>query len=257
MNNALIGYTGFVGQTLLKQTKFEHLFRSTNIGELDHQSFDTVVCSAAPAKKWIANKEPEQDLANINQLIDHLKTIKCKLFILISTVDVFKKPIDVDEKTKIDKENLHPYGLHRYYLEEFVASHFENYLIVRLPGLVGPGLQKNVIFDFLNNNNLNMIDSRGTFQFYPMVNLWSDIQIALKNQLKLVHLTTEQISVQEIAEQGFNFNFEQKLDNPVASYNMKSCYDLLFNGNNGYQYSKKEVLLAIRAFAQSEPITLK
>lgn len=249
--NALIGYTGFVGSTLLKQSNFDCLFNSKNIAEIDDKKFDLIVCSAAPAQKWLANKEPENDLKIINGLIEHLKTVKCNTFILISTVDVFKNPIDVNESTFIDEENLHPYGLHRRYLEKFVESNFENYLIVRLPGLVGPGLKKNVIFDFLNKNNLNMIDSRGVFQFYPMVNLWADIQIALENKLQLIHLTSEPISVEDVAQDGFGFKFEQPLTNLPAKYDMQSKFSTLYGGKK-YQYSKKETLLAIRAYAQSE-----
>lgn len=257
MNNALIGYTGFVGSTLLKQAHFNHLYRSTNITDIRHQSFDTVVCAGAPAQKWLANKEPLADKAKIEVLIDHLKTIKCRLFILISTVDVFQSPLGVDETTIVNEENLHPYGLHRRYLEKFVESHFEHYLIVRLPGLIGPGLRKNIIFDFLNQNNMNLIESRNVFQFYPMVNLWSDIQIALTHRLPLIHLTAEPISVSHIAQQGFGLNFTQELSNPLVHYDMKTCHAALFQGLNGYQYTKKESLLAIRAYAQSEPKTLK
>lgn len=253
MKNALIGYTGFVGSTLLKQTKFDELYRSTNIQDICGKEFDYVVCAGAPAQKWTANREPEQDLIKINELIEQLKTIRCKKFILISTVDVFKDPNNVDENTLIDEEGLHPYGLHRYYLEKFVQSHFDDYLIVRLPGLVGPGLKKNIIFDFLNENNLNLIDSRHIFQFYPMVNLWSDIQVALKEKISLLHLTAEPITVLEVAEQGFNLTFNQVLEKVIpVRYNMKTCYSDLFSSKQGYQYSKKETLLAIRAYAQSE-----
>ena len=61
MTQALIGYSGFVGSTLFKQHAFESLFRSTNIGEINGQIFDTVVCAGAPAQKWIANRDPEAD----------------------------------------------------------------------------------------------------------------------------------------------------------------------------------------------------
>lgn len=255
--SALIGYTGFVGSTLLKQASFDGLYRSTNIHEIDHQVFDTVVCAGAPAQKWIANKEPEADLRKIEGLIEHLKTIQCKTFVLISTVDVFKSPIDVDENTPIDEEDLHPYGLHRRLLEKFVASHFNNYLIVRLPSLAGPGLRKNVIFDFLNDNNLDMIESRGVFQFYPMVNLWSDIQTALASKIKLVHLTAQPISVADLALKGFGIDFTHTLSNPPARYDFKTCYAEVFGKSGSYQYSQAETLLAIRAYAQSEAKTLK
>jgi len=255
--DSLVGFTGFVGATLLKQHGFNNLYRSTNISDIEGKSFDSVICAAAPAQKWIANREPEADRQNIERLIGHLKTVQCQTFILISTVDVFKQPLGVNEDTSVDENGLQPYGFHRRYLETFVESQFPRHLIVRLPGLVGPGLRKNVIFDFLNDNNLDAIDSRGVFQFYPMINLWYDIQTALQAQLSLVHLTAEPLSVAEVACDGFGRRFEHTLPNPPARYDFQSKHAALFGGHGAYQYSKRETLLAIRAYAQSEPVALK
>lgn len=257
MNNALIGFSGFVGSTLLKQAHFSELYRSTNIHEIENHEFDVVVCAGAPAQKWIVNRNPVDDRKNIDSLIDHLRTIKCKTFILISTVDVFKEPIGVDESTPIEESGLHAYGLHRRGLEKFVEQHFSNYLIVRLPGLVGPGLRKNVIFDLLNTNNLHAIESRGIFQFYPMVNLWFDIQRAQEAGLSLVHLTAEPISVADVSLHGFGRQFTQSLANPPARYDMQTQHAHIFGSSGQYQYSSYETIQAIRAYAQSEPITLK
>jgi len=257
MANALIGFSGFVGSTLLKQASFESLYRSKNICDIEGQSFDTVVCAGAPAQKWIAIREPEADRQKIEGLIAHLKTIQCKIFILISTVDVFKDSMGVDEKTQVNETGLHAYGLHRRLLEKFVESHFPNHLIVRLPGLVGSGLRKNVIFDFLNENNLHAIESRGIFQFYPMVSLWFDIQTALNAGLKLVHLTAEPISVADVSRRGFGKIFEQVLGNTPATYDMRSCHAQVFGATGHYQYSAHETILAIRSYAQSEPLTIK
>ncbi|MDP1871620.1 MAG: hypothetical protein Q8K61_08315 [Gallionella sp.] len=257
MSDALIGYTGFVGSTLLKQHTFEWQFRSVNINEIDGHHFDVVFCAAAPAQKWIANLEPDADRQKIEGLIAHLKTIQCKNFVLISTVDVFKSPVGVNEDTPVDEIGLHPYGLHRRLLEKFVEGNFANHLIVRLPGLVGPGLRKNVIYDFLNNNNLHAIESRGVFQFYPMVNLWSDIQSALQAELKLIHLTAEPVSVAELSENGFGKTFDQILAGVPATYDFQSKYADVLGGHGVYQYSRRETIQAIRAYAQSEPRSIK
>lgn len=257
MENALIGYSGFVGTTLLKQTAFQSLYRSTNIGEIANRAFDTIVCAGAPAQKWIANREPEADRKKIEDLMSCLRTVTCNTFILISTVDVFKSPVGVDESTPIEEQGLHAYGTHRRQLEKVVEERFANHLIVRLPGLVGPGLRKNVIFDFLNENNIGSIDSRGVFQFYPMVNLWHDIETALHAGLKLVHLTAEPISVAELAEKGFGKPLSQELSNPPAIYDMRTLHANAFGASGNYQYSKRETLQAVRAYAQSEPRSLK
>jgi len=253
----LIGESGFVGTVLKKQAQFDLMYRSTNINLINYMEIDEALCCAAPAQKWIANRDPLADHQNIQSLIEHLKTVSCSLFILISTVDVFSDPSKVNEDTVVHENDISPYGLHRRELEKFVETHFQNHLIVRLPGLVGPGLRKNVIYDFLNNNNLHAIDSRGVFQFYPMVNLWYDIRIALRAGLKLVHLTAEPISVSEVAESCFGKVYKETLVHTPAKYDFQSKYASIFGGYGSYQYSKRETIQAIRAYVQSEPITIQ
>ena len=257
MTDTLIGHSGFVGSTLLRQRPFDALFRSTNIEDIKGREFDLVVCAGAPAQKWLANKNPEADRLAIERLTRCLEEIQARRFVLISTVDVFKDPIGVDEATPADTVGLHAYGLHRHMLETFVQSHFAQHLIVRLPGLVGPGLRKNVIFDFLNDNNLHAVDSRGVFQFYPMVNLWYDVSKALDEGLNLLHLTSEPVSVGDIARLAFNREFTQALPSHPARYDMRSRYAALFGREGHYPYSRDDSLLAIRAYAQSEPRQLK
>ena len=50
MKNALIGFSGFVGSTLLKQSSFESLYRSTNISEIAGQSL-TRLCVQVRQRK--------------------------------------------------------------------------------------------------------------------------------------------------------------------------------------------------------------
>jgi len=251
--DALVGCSGFVGTTLQAQTAFTGMYHSTDIHEIRGKSFDRVVCAAAPAKKWIANREPEVDRRNIEELIGHLAEVRCETFVLVSTVDVFRRPLGVDELSPVDESGLSAYGANRRMLERFVESHFDRRLVVRLPGLVGPGLRKNVIYDFLNDNNLSAIDSRGVFQFYPMVNLWYDITTALEARLDLVHLTAEPVSVADVASKGFGRRFEQALAAEPASYDMQTIHAERFGRSGAYQYSARETIAAVRAYAQSEP----
>jgi nucleoside-diphosphate-sugar epimerase len=252
MSDALIGYSGFVGGTLLKQRRFDAQYRSTDIAQIEGKAFHTVVCAGAPAQKWLANRDPAGDRAKIENLIGHLRSVTCDMFVLISTIDVFGDPIGVNENSPVVEAGLHGYGLHRRLLEQFVETHFPRHLIVRLPGLVGPGLRKNVIYDFLNNNNLDAIDSRGVFQFYPMVNLWPDIEKARQAGVTLVHLTAEPVSVADIAAEGFGMQFDQPLSNAAARYDMRSLHAHLSGATGPYQYSKRDTLTAVRSYAQSE-----
>lgn len=253
MSTALVGHSGYVGGTLLRQARFDHLYRSTNIGQIAGQRFDTVVCAGAPAQKWIANRDPAADAAAIDGLIAPLREVRCERFILVSTVDVFAEPVGVDEDSPVRTEGLHAYGLNRRRLEEFVLGHFPGALVLRLPGLVGPGLRKNVVFDLHNDNRLEAIESRSVFQFYPMVNLWHDIGIAVAAGLECVHLTAAPVSVAEVAASGFGRPFDNQLDGTPARYDLRTRHAALFGGSGHYQYSARESLQAIRAYAQSEP----
>src|SRR5258706_4323211 len=94
LSSALIGYSGFVGSTLLRQRSFDCIFRATNANELLGRHFGLVVCAAAPAQKWLANREPAADWHNIERLIQNLRSIRADRFVLISTIDVFKQPYD-------------------------------------------------------------------------------------------------------------------------------------------------------------------
>lgn len=147
---SLVGYTGFVGSNLHKNFSFDRVYNSKNIKDAFGTKPDLLVYSGVPAQKFIANKNPHEDFEIIENAIKNIKSIYPQFIVLISTIDVFKNPVDVDENSNIDTENLHPYGLNRYYLEKFIEESMDNYLIIRLPGLYGENMKKNFIFDLIH-----------------------------------------------------------------------------------------------------------
>ncbi|RYU09652.1 NAD(P)-dependent oxidoreductase [Nocardioides iriomotensis] len=251
MTSALVGHSGFVGSTLKRQTFFDAHFRSTDIQDIVGQSFDLLVCAGAPAQKWKANAEPDRDRATIDSLIERLDTVTCDRFVLISTVDVFGSPVGVDEDDEVDVDGLHAYGANRRRLEQFVQQRFPASTVVRLPGLVGPGLQKNVIFDLLHDNDLEAVDARSVFQFYPMVNLWWDVRTAVAAGLDLVHLTAAPVAVGELASAAFGREFTNALERTPAHYDFRTKHAEVFGASGPYQYDVGDTILAIRAYAQS------
>lgn len=254
MSSALIGATGFVGTTLLRQRDFDACFHSRNVEQLGELEFDLVVCAGAPAQKWLANRDPAADRARLEPLFAALRRLRSDYFVLISTVDVFARPVAVDEESAPDAAGSLAYGVHRLELERLVMERFPRALIVRLAGLVGPGLRKNAIFDLHHGNNVAAVDSRGTFQFYPVVRLWPDIALALEAGLRVVHLTAAPLTVADVAREAFGREFCNELDAPPAVYDVRSRHARLFGGEGAYQYSRRESLLAVRAFVQSEPV---
>ncbi|MCD7895202.1 MAG: hypothetical protein LUG50_00835 [Planctomycetaceae bacterium] len=146
----LVGHTGFVGQNLKMQTTFDGLFNSTNISESYGHQPDLLVFSGLRAEKYLANHEPFKDRACIDEAFANIIKIAPRKLVLISTIDVFHEPINVDEYSSIDLNMLHPYGKNRRLLEIMVTKYFPDALIVRLPGLFGFGLKKNFLYDLIH-----------------------------------------------------------------------------------------------------------
>ena len=178
MRTALIGYTGFVGSNLCEQGTWTNLYNSKNIGEMRGEFFDQVVCAGVSAVKWWANKNPEEDWKNIGSLLNVLRTVRAGKFVLISTIDVYPNPVQVDERSDCESTTNHAYGTHRLKLEKELGELFSDLHVMRLPGLFGRGLKKNVIYDFLNSNCLDAINPESVIQYYYLDNFSKDMQRA-------------------------------------------------------------------------------
>lgn len=251
MSNAIIGYTGFVGGNLVRQSQFDQMYNSKNIESIAGKKVKLLVCSGVPAVKWLANKDPITDLKSINRLRNCISKASVQKFILISTVDVYPSPVQVNEDTEIELNQLQPYGKHRLELEMFVKDNFDT-TIIRLPGLFGDGLKKNIIYDFLYDNMMDKIHKDSFFQFYNLDKLWRDIEICLKHGLKLVNFATEPTSVQEVASVAFGLNFNNEPDSFPARYDFRTKYSNIFGISTPYIYSKEQILQDLQQFVKKQ-----
>lgn len=251
MENALIGYTGFVGGNIFRQANpvFTDCFNSKNIGEIRGRSYDWLVCAGISAEMWTANQAPEQDRAKIQSLLDHLTTVQAKRCVLISTVDVFARPIGVNEDTVVELDGFSAYGQNRFAAEEFFRRQFPELTVMRLAGLFGQGMKKNLIYDLLNDNDPNAFTNpHSVFQFYDTSRLWSDIQIAQQHHLPLVHCTAEPISAHQIAQEVFGVDLVGTLTKPPRVYDFQTKWAELFGGQDNYFYDVAETVQRIKAF---------
>lgn len=305
MKTALVGNTGFVGSNLKASFQFTELYNSKNIETAFGTEPELLVYAGLPAAMFKANADPEADFAVILQAIDNIKAIKPKQLVLISSVAVYDRTFDVDERHVIDEGQLLPYGKNRLHLEKWVAENCDNSLIVRLPALYGINLKKNFIYDYINVipamlnekkyqelvgesgliasaytltddkfyhltavgdlkkkvyeyystaafNAISFTDSRSVYQFYNLGRLWSDIQIALKNDLRLLNITTEPVSVAEVYKVLSGIDFVNQLAKPPYNYDIKSIHAELFGGQNGYLISKEDELADLKRYVDEE-----
>jgi nucleoside-diphosphate-sugar epimerase len=248
VTSALIGHTGFVGSNLRQMVPFDVLANSSNVDELRGRSFALVVCAGARAEKWKANRDPAADLAGIERLSSVLREVRAERFVLVSTVDVFEAAALVDESAPADA--LHAYGRHRRMLEELCEDRF-GAQVLRLPGLFGPGLKKNAVYDLLHDNQVEKIHPASTYQFYDVRALWDDAEKAHRAGIRLLHLSTEPLSMGEIAARCFGRELSTSAGAP-ARYDLRSRHAELWGGRGGYLRSREEILRGLERFVREE-----
>ena len=243
--NILVGNTGFVGKNLKEKINFDYEFNSSNIEKLlECPPGSDIYLSCLPATKWKVNQNLYQDIQTINQLINIIKNNKYNNVYLISTIDVYSdSPLEVDEDYIPNFSSLN-YGSNRlffeYYLREVIDC--KNFYVFRLPALFGKHLKKNIIFDLINNNQLEKINLNSYYQWYDLNDLADHISQLSSLDGGVFNLFTEPVYTQDLVKSFFS---DEKIGyfGNVINYNYKTKYH-----KTGYVYDSQEALLKIKNF---------
>ena len=254
--DALIGHTGFVGGNLLRQHDFAARFNTSNIESIAGQRFDTLVFSGAQAKKWWANQNPQADRAGIQRALDAMRGVTADHVVLISTIDVVPQVAGADEGFDCTSLPTHPYGEHRLWLEGELRARYPAMLTVRLPGLFGPDLRKNILYDLLHDNMVEKIDPAARFQFYDLTGLWADIGRAQAAGLTLVHLVPAPVATADIVARFFpGAKLGPEAVGGSPSYDFRTRHAALFGGAGGYIHDEADVLRRLATFVAAARAT--
>lgn len=242
MRSLLIGGSGFLGKSILESIAFSETLTASS--PMEQGEYDLVVCAAPSGKKWLANREPESDLAAVKMLIQRIDLLEARRFVLLSTVDVYENVSNsTEESSRVLQSN--PYGFHRSLVEDFVLGKFENSLVLRLGGLVGPNLVKNPLYDLRHGNEIFKLNADSQMQFTPVDAIFSYISNYENDWRRIVNLTAPPIRLGELARY---VGLTLKRDAPRISYDVKTIWvnDARFR----YIVSLEESLAAIRSYLQ-------
>lgn len=75
-------------------------------------------------------------------------------------------------------------------VEERITQMIPQVAIVRLPGIFGPGLKKNVIYDLIHDNNLRQVHPGGVFHYYDLRRFSDDIDRAWLLGCSILNVST-------------------------------------------------------------------
>ncbi len=143
----LVGSTGFVGGNLLAAHEFAGSCHSSDVTRWYGSRPELCVYAGVPAAMFLANADPEADLAVMAAARRNLQEIAPKEVVLISTIAVYADSRGQYADDAPDARGLSAYGRNRLQLEQWVRQDFPDALIVRLPALYGKGLKKNFLYD--------------------------------------------------------------------------------------------------------------
>ncbi len=247
--DTLVGHTGFVGRNLADAFSFRNQFNSSNSAGLRALETGGIVCAGLYAEKWRANAEPEADLAHVRGVFDLVASSRAKAVLLISTVDIYDPPLERSEGEEPDPAATHPYGRHRQMFEQWMRERFPDTWILRLPGLFGPHLKKNLIFDMLQGKLIEKIHPEGQLQWVDIRRMAPTLARMDSAGIRLLNMVTEPVrtrDVQEIVLPGAEIGAAAP---PVAPhYNLRTRHSAAFGRNDGYIQGRDEVLADLRGF---------
>jgi nucleoside-diphosphate-sugar epimerase len=243
----IIGNTGLVGTTLCKSINFDLKFNSSNLTDFPNIVKDDteLYLTCLPATKWIVNKNTTEDFENMMNIINLIKMKKYKKVVLISTIDVYNSSELKSNENTIPLIRNFNYGNNRYLFEILVKEYLqtEELKIFRLPALFNQHIKKNILFDLINNNNVESINANSSYQWYNLNNLSNDIiKFSEKYPNEIIfNLFPEPIDSSEI------INLFPFISNQVNFSENKIIYNFTTKfSNNGYITPKEEILIEIK-----------
>ena len=165
----VLGGTGFVGSAFVRHCRRSGI-EVQAIWRQNYQSHsggrcDLLVNANGNSRKWLAAEAPRRDFdASVTSVMNALYDFSFDRYVHVSSCDVypdFSDPSLNAEDTAIDVARQSNYGFHKYLAEQLVRHYARCWLIIRLGGVLGPGLKKNPVFDLLHGLPLRVsVDSR-------------------------------------------------------------------------------------------------
>lgn len=129
----------------------------------------TLIYANGNAIKFKANENPYADFVDsVSSVAEYIHRIGYQHFVHISSADVYDRPYSKEhtrEDADIDWAKLPPYGYHKWLAEHYVRRFAKKYTICRLAGLLGKGLKKNPLYDYLHRERLVRISPESYLNF--------------------------------------------------------------------------------------------
>jgi nucleoside-diphosphate-sugar epimerase len=162
---AVIGAGGFVGSAFASYIASKPGIELAEVTRSNYDraagiARDIVIDASCNSRKYLADEDPFEEFAlSVSHRLRTLRDFPADLQVHISSVDVYgdlSSPQTTGEEVNSNEKGVSNYGFHKHLAEKLVRHYADHWLILRLGGMVGPGLRKNPVYDILHNNPLRI-----------------------------------------------------------------------------------------------------
>ena len=226
----VVGASGFIGGNLMRMLPSCVAVRPMHSLGVEISALSTLLIAAPSSLKYSIEINPLKDLDNILALSRSLEVFsQVDRVILFSTIDVYRDISSSDE----DSETLQTvsYGGNRALLEERLRSIFPDLIILRVCGIYGHGMKKNLVFDIKNRRELEVAkySQESKYQFVHIEDVIRILSSDTEELPGVINLASEPLAVSELLSRSqMVARSEDKI-----TYNIRSKYF-----KNGYRFSK-------------------
>ena len=143
------------------------------------------------SKKYLAENDPLKDfnltcISTFNTLND----FNFKKYIYLSSIDIYpdlKEYKKNKENAEYNLTNNSNYGINKIICENLIKKSVDNWIILRLSGMVGPNLSKGPIYDIKNNLPLRL-SPNSEMSFMSLKQVSEIVMIMILKKLKMKFL---------------------------------------------------------------------
>ena len=168
----ILGGKGFIGSAFVRFCEKEEIdydcIDLDNYEAFRGRDCDILINVAGNSKKYLSNERPVEDFRfSLEALLSSFFDFSFSKYIYLSSIDVYadhEDPACNREDSILDIGKISHYGFHKYLGEQMVMHYISDWLIIRLGGVLGPGLKKNPVFDLIHDIPLR-VDEKSEYQY--------------------------------------------------------------------------------------------
>jgi UDP-glucose 4-epimerase len=232
---AITGASGFIGSNFLKRYKGEYISIDLRKKIDIPNGVDTVIHLAGISRPYISQSDPAMtfkvNVAKTVELLEEMRLKKVSKIIFASSILCEYPGCNYGQEKLITER----------YIKLFSSQFGINYVIMRISGVYGEGMNRNPVYEFLSNGEVNLYVSRhSVYNFIYIGDVVNAIIRSLKQTNETLNIYGKDICLNHIYEY-----YRDQLNERPALYDTSTIKRIQGVGDWPNQFDMNDQLIKI------------